>query len=113
MEYEGLIRGTFFFVFFALVTYGEMVTPDMHRVHHSVLIRETNSNFGFNFPYWDRLFGTYRPQPARGHEQMTIGLSQFRNVEQVTFLKLLALPFSGEEGRYSLKYIGKDPEVKK
>ncbi len=44
---------------------------------------------------------------------MTIGLSQFRNVEQVTFLKLLALPFSGEEGRYSLKYIGKDPEVKK
>jgi len=89
------------------------VTPDMHRVHHSVLIRETNSNFGFNFPYWDRLFGTYRPQPARGHEQMTIGLSQFRNVEQVTFLKLLALPFNGEEGRYSLKYIGKDPAVKK
>ncbi len=42
------------------------VTPDMHRVHHSVLIQETNSNFGFNFPYWDRLFGTYRPQPVRG-----------------------------------------------
>ena len=89
------------------------VTPDMHRVHHSVLIRETNSNFGFNFPYWDRLFGTYRPQPVRGHEQMTIGLSQFRNVGQITFLKLLVLPFTGEEGRYSLKYIGKNPVAKK
>ena len=42
-----------------------VVTPDMHRVHHSVIIRETNSNFGFNFPWWDRFFGTYRPQPAR------------------------------------------------
>ena len=89
------------------------VTPDMHRVHHSVLIRETNSNFGFNFPWWDRLFGTYRAQPVAGHEQMTIGLSQFRKVEQVTLLKLLMLPFTGEEGRYSLKYIGKDPTRQK
>ncbi len=89
------------------------VTPDMHRVHHSVLIRETNSNFGFNFPWWDRLFGTYRAQPAAGHELMTIGLSQFRTVEQVTLLKLLILPFTGEEGRYSLRYIGKNPSVKK
>ena len=89
------------------------VTPDMHRVHHSVLIRETNSNFGFNFPWWDRLFGTYRAQPAAGHELMTIGLSQFRTVEQVTLLKLLVLPFTGEEGRYSLKYIGKNPDPKK
>ncbi len=88
------------------------VTPDMHRVHHSVLIRETNSNFGFNFPWWDRLCGTYRAQPAAGHEQMTIGLSQFRKAEQVTLLKLLILPFTGEEGRYSLKYIGKDPTSK-
>ena len=89
------------------------VTPDMHRVHHSVLIRETNSNFGFNFPWWDRLCGTYRAQPAAGHEQMTIGLSQFRKAEQVTLLKLLILPFTGEEGRYSLKYIGKDPTRQK
>ena len=89
------------------------VTPDMHRVHHSVLIRETNSNFGFNFPWWDRLFGTYRAQPAAGHEQMTIGLSPFRKVEQITLLKLLTLPFTEEGGRYSLKYIGKTPTPKK
>jgi len=87
------------------------VTPDMHRVHHSVMIRETNSNFGFNFPYWDRLFGTYRSQPVYGHEQMTIGLSQFRNVEQISFLKLLLLPFTGDAGHYSLKSIGRAPET--
>ncbi|MDX2493541.1 MAG: sterol desaturase family protein [Desulfuromusa sp.] len=87
------------------------VTPDMHRVHHSVMIRETNSNFGFNFPYWDRLFGTYRAQPVDGHEQMTIGLSPFRNVEQITFLKLLIFPFIEEAGHYSLKYIGRDPKT--
>lgn len=74
------------------------------------MIRETNSNFGFNFPYWDRLFGTYRAQPVDGHEQMTIGLSQFRSVEQISFLKLLVLPFIEEAGHYSLKYIGRDPE---
>lgn len=51
-----------------------VVTPDMHRVHHSVITRETNSNFGFNFPLWDRFFGTYRAQPTAGHENMTIGL---------------------------------------
>ena len=85
----------------------------MHRVHHSVLIRETNSNFGFNFPWWDRLFGTYRAQPVAGQEQMTIGLSQFRKAEQVSLLKLLILPFTGKEGRYSLKYIGKDPTRQK
>ena len=56
-----------------------VVTPEMHRVHHSVLIRETNSNFGFNLPWWDRLFGTYKDQPAAGHLEMTIGLSQFRD----------------------------------
>jgi sterol desaturase/sphingolipid hydroxylase (fatty acid hydroxylase superfamily) len=56
-----------------------LVTPDMHRVHHSVIIRETNSYFGFSIPWWDRLFGTYRSQPARGHQNMTIGLSQYRH----------------------------------
>ena len=55
-----------------------VVTPDMHRVHHSIVARETNSNFGFNLPWWDRLFGTYRAQPAAGHEAMTIGIEQFR-----------------------------------
>ena len=55
-----------------------VVTPDMHRVHHSIDPRETNSNFGFNVPWWDRLFGTYRAQPRAGHEAMTIGIEQFR-----------------------------------
>jgi sterol desaturase/sphingolipid hydroxylase (fatty acid hydroxylase superfamily) len=75
-----------------------MVTPDMHRVHHSVVIRETNSNFGFNFPWWDRLLGTYKDQPAKGHAAMTIGLSQFRNPKQITLPKLLILPFDGDPG---------------
>jgi sterol desaturase/sphingolipid hydroxylase (fatty acid hydroxylase superfamily) len=85
------------------------ITPDMHRVHHSVLIRETNSNFGFNFPWWDRLFGTYRAQPAAGHTNMNIGISPFRTTKQVGLWRLLILPFSKDEGRYSLKYIGADP----
>ena len=55
-----------------------VVTPDMHRVHHSVLRQETDSNFGFNLPWWDRLLGTYRPQPAAGHAGMTIGLGILR-----------------------------------
>jgi len=58
---------------------GFVVTPDMHRVHHSVLPNETNSNFGFNLPWWDRLLGTYRAQPAAGHTGMTIGLDAFRD----------------------------------
>ena len=87
-----------------------LVTPDMHRVHHSVIIRETNSNFGFNFPWWDRIFGTYRAQPVAGHTGMTIGLSQYRKTAQVTFARLLALPFNGMPGRYSLNSIGSDPE---
>lgn len=86
-----------------------VVTPDMHRVHHSVAIRETNSNFGFNFPWWDRMFGTYRPQPAAGHEGMTIGLSQYRAPGQVNLGRLLLLPLTGDPGRYSLKHIGGNP----
>ena len=54
-----------------------VVTPDMHRVHHSILPRETNSNFGFNIPWWDRLFGTYRTQPGQGHLKMNIGLKKY------------------------------------
>ena len=56
-----------------------LVTPDMHRVHHSIVARETNSNFGFNLAVWDRLFGTYRALPAAGHEAMTLGLTAFRD----------------------------------
>ena len=56
-----------------------LVTPDMHRVHHSVVRAETDSNFGFNLPWWDRLFRTYRAQPQAGHDGMTIGLPIFRD----------------------------------
>jgi sterol desaturase/sphingolipid hydroxylase (fatty acid hydroxylase superfamily) len=76
-----------------------IVTPDMHRVHHSVIIRETNSNYGFNLPWWDRLFGTYCEQPAKGHTHMTIGLSQFREPKRLTLPWLLILPFIGDPGR--------------
>ena len=75
-----------------------VVTPDMHRVHHSVIIRETNSNFGFNLSCWDRLFGTYREQPSKGHDGMTIGLPQFRNPARLTLPWLLILPFAGDPG---------------
>lgn len=71
-----------------------VVTPDMHRVHHSVEDDETNSNFGFNLPWWDRLFGTYRDQPAAGHDNMTIGIHYYRNHRQVSWLPgMLSLPF--------------------
>lgn len=87
-----------------------IVTPDMHRVHHSVTIRETNSNFGFNFPWWDRLFSTYRAQPAAGHEGMTIGLSQFRDPKRNALHWMLALPFIGNLGSYSINRWGGDPD---
>ena len=86
-----------------------VVTPDMHRVHHSVIIQETNSNFGFNFPWWDRLFGTYCSQPARGHQGMTIGLSQFRKSGELGLGKILLLPFYGKPGDYSLSQQGREP----
>lgn len=71
-----------------------VVTPDMHRVHHSVEDDETNSNFGFNLPWWDRLFGTYRDQPRGGHESMTTGIHGWRDPRQVDQLPgMLVLPF--------------------
>jgi sterol desaturase/sphingolipid hydroxylase (fatty acid hydroxylase superfamily) len=70
-----------------------VVTPDMHRVHHSVVGSETNSNFGFNLPYWDRLFGTYRAQPAHGHTAMTIGLDAFRDPTELRLDRMLLQPF--------------------
>jgi sterol desaturase/sphingolipid hydroxylase (fatty acid hydroxylase superfamily) len=81
-----------------------VVTPDMHRVHHSILARETNSNFGFNLPWWDRLFGTYRAQPAAGHEAMTIGIEQFRDVRELGLDRMLVQPFRQDAGRYPLGY---------
>ena len=79
-----------------------VVTPDMHRVHHSVNANETNSNFGFNLPWWDRLFGTYRAQPDAGHENMTIGLEQFREPRLQWLWHMLALPFTGSGGEYPM-----------
>jgi sterol desaturase/sphingolipid hydroxylase (fatty acid hydroxylase superfamily) len=70
-----------------------MVTPDMHRVHHSVLRRETDSNFGFNLPWWDRLFGTYRAEPEAGHLSMTIGLPIFRDSRELRLDRLVTQPF--------------------
>jgi len=69
-----------------------LVTPDMHRVHHSIVTRETNSNFGFNLPWWDWLFGTYRAQPAAGHVAMEIGLPQFRDPSELRLDRMLLQP---------------------
>jgi sterol desaturase/sphingolipid hydroxylase (fatty acid hydroxylase superfamily) len=79
-----------------------VVTPDMHRVHHSVLSRETNSNFGFNLPWWDHLFGTYRAQPAAGHDAMTIGIQQFRDARELGLDRMLIQPFRSDAGQYPL-----------
>ena len=80
-----------------------LVTPDMHRVHHSVEDNEANSNYGFNLAIWDRLFGTYIAQPRGGHEGMTIGIHKFRDPEQVNKLPgMLLLPFVGKITGYAI-----------
>ncbi|WP_217995048.1 sterol desaturase family protein [Methylogaea oryzae] len=83
-----------------------LVTPDMHRVHHSVLPEEANSNFGFNLPWWDRWFGTYLDQPAAGHEGMTVGLEQFRTARDHWLDRMLRQPWREDRGRYT---IGRQP----
>ena len=80
-----------------------VVTPDMHRVHHSVKPDETNSNYGFNFPWWDRLLGTYKAQPEDNHLKMTIGLNQFRESRYLRFHWLLIQPFVGKLGEYPIR----------
>ncbi len=75
-----------------------IVTPDMHRVHHSDVPRETNSNFGFNLPWWDRLLGTYQAQPAAGHEDMTIGIALFRERKDLRLDRMLIQPFRAGPG---------------
>ena len=71
-----------------------IVTPDMHRIHHSVEKDESNRNFGFNLSLWDRFFGTYRRQPRAGHEEMVVGIQNYRELRDVTSFKgLLLLPF--------------------
>jgi sterol desaturase/sphingolipid hydroxylase (fatty acid hydroxylase superfamily) len=76
-----------------------VVTPDMHRVHHSIRVPESNSNFGFNLPWWDRLLGTYRAQPAGGHRGMVLGVDGLRQPAARSLLSLLTLPFVGTPGR--------------
>ncbi len=80
-----------------------LVTPDMHRVHHSVIVAETNSNFGFNLPWWDRLCGTYRAQPRAGHIGMRIGLKGMDDPAQVSGLPgMLAMPFRRPAAAYPI-----------
>jgi len=80
-----------------------VVTPDMHRVHHSVEDDETNSNFGFNLPWWDRLLGTYRAQPRGGHQGMTIGIRTYRDPRLCAWLPgMLVLPFLGKVSDYAI-----------
>jgi len=80
-----------------------IVTPDMHRVHHSVEDYEANSNFGFNLSLWDRLFGTYKDQPDAGHDAMTIGIHGYREPRLVTYLPgMLILPFLGHISSYAI-----------
>jgi sterol desaturase/sphingolipid hydroxylase (fatty acid hydroxylase superfamily) len=79
-----------------------VVTPDMHRVHHSIHPSETNSNFGFNLPWWDRLLGTYRPQPRDGHEAMTIGIEQFRTRRDLWLDRMLVQPALGPASGYPI-----------
>ncbi|BCS34019.1 hypothetical protein TBR22_A32480 [Luteitalea sp. TBR-22] len=80
-----------------------LVTPDMHRVHHSVDRGEADSNYGFNVPWWDRLFGTYRAQPRQSHETMTLGVGQFGEAAEQRIDRLLTQPFrSGGNSKFEI-----------
>jgi sterol desaturase/sphingolipid hydroxylase (fatty acid hydroxylase superfamily) len=79
-----------------------VVTPDMHRVHHSAVPAETNRNFGFNLPWWDRLFGTYLAQPAAGHERMRIGIAEFRDAAELRLHRMLLQPLREDKAGYEI-----------
>ena len=83
-----------------------VVTPDMHRVHHSVIPKETNSNFSFNLPWWDHLFGTYAAQPRDGHTDMVVGIEQFRKAQDLRLDQMLIQPFLGNAGDYPINRTG-------
>ncbi len=90
-----------------------IVTPDMHRVHHSVEDYEANSNFGFNVPWWDRLFGTYTAQPSQGHLGMTIGIHKYNQPKDVCWLPgLLLLPLKGKISQYAINRRSWDSDEK-
>jgi sterol desaturase/sphingolipid hydroxylase (fatty acid hydroxylase superfamily) len=80
-----------------------VITPDFHRTHHSVEPEETNSNFGFFFTWWDKLFGTYRESPVTPHNLMQLGLNEYRSAAELSLFSLLALPFNPRMGAYSFK----------
>ncbi|MBW0003355.1 MAG: sterol desaturase family protein [Hyphomicrobiales bacterium] len=88
-----------------------IVTPEMHRVHHSAIPRETNSNFGFNLPWWDRWFGTYRAEPEEGHEKMTIGIEQFRDPRELRLDRMLVQPFREDVGAYPMGHREAQPHL--
>jgi sterol desaturase/sphingolipid hydroxylase (fatty acid hydroxylase superfamily) len=80
-----------------------IVTPDMHRVHHSVEDDETNSNFGFNLTCWDRLSGTYREQPRGGQSGFIIGIHNYREIKQTNWIiGMMLLPFKGKISEYAI-----------
>ncbi len=87
-----------------------VVTPDMHRVHHSIVYNESASNFGFNIPWWDRLFGTYRAQPAGGHDNMVIGVDAFRSADDLRLDRLLVQPFRDTPGGYAINRRPEQPQ---
>ena len=87
-----------------------IVTPDMHRIHHSILPSETNSNFGFNLPWWDRALGTSLAQPSAGHAGMTIGVEQFRTRRDLWLDRLLFQPFRGPASGYPINRAGQNPK---
>lgn len=88
-----------------------VVTPDMHRVHHSVEVQETNSNFGFNLPWWDRLLGTYRHQPAAGHEGMVIGVREIRDPGEQRLDRMLTQPYRIRTGQLAEPIPGVAPDA--
>ena len=88
-----------------------LVTPDMHRVHHSIEFEEANSNFGFNLPWWDRLFDTYQAQPLAGHQRMIIGIRGYHEPGQISLLPgMLMLPFKGRPKDYAINRRREDPD---
>lgn len=88
-----------------------IVTPDMHRVHHSIHPSETNSNFGFNLPWWDRILGTYLGQPRSGHVDMTIGIEQFRDRRSLWLDRMLIQPLLGRASGYPINRADAKTEV--
>ena len=92
-----------------------IVTRDMHRVHHSIHPSETNSNFGFNVPWWDRILGTYLAQPKTGHEDMSIGIEQFRSRRSLWLDRMLIQPLLGRASGYPINRVEEpsqsDPEL--